>query len=439
MPEHSSIAVADGAESFRVIKIMYLQRERELAAVQRISEALSQRMKLQDLIEQALRTTLDVLNAENGSLLLADPDRERLVFCHSIGDKPVPLGTVIPWTRGIAGAVFQSNKAEIVSDAQKDPRHLAEIDLMCGSVTRDMITIPLKKWRGDPIGVLQVMNKRHGQLDEQDAGILTIICALSAMAIEQARLFELTKRAELAQERTQALTQSQARLRALATELNLAEQRERKRIATEVDAHLSQSLVVGKMKLSQARQLPGLMPGCQGLLNEVDQVLTQSITYTRTLVTDLAPPALQDFGLLGGLEWLVEQMRHHGLAVSLQTSVSQLQLPEYQAIPLFESIRELLTNVMKHAKSDDVTVTVSLEQPSGSLRIAVRDNGVGFDPVAVKKNPENVSKFGLFSIGERMQALGGTFEIESLPGHGTIARLTLPVNETNVDLPQYSE
>ena len=232
-----------------------------------------------------------------------------------------------------------------MSDAQKDPRHLAEIDLMCGSVTRDMITIPLKKWEGDPIGVVQVMNKRHGQLDEQDVGILTIICALSAMAIEQARLFEHTKRAELAQERTRALTQSQARLRALATELNLAEQRERKRLATELHDHLAQSLVVGKIKLSQARQMPGLMPGCQGLLNEVDQVLTQSITYTRTLVADLAPPALHDFGLLGGLRWLVEQMRHHGLAVSLHTSLEQLQLPENQAILLFQSIRELLTNV----------------------------------------------------------------------------------------------
>src|SRR5215510_14134783 len=202
MPKHSSIT--DDAERFRNLEKMYLQRERELAAVRCISDALSQRMKLQDLIEQALRTTLEVLNAENGSLLLADAERERLVFCHSIGDKPVPLGTVIPWTRGIAGAVFQSRKAEIVHDAQKDPRYLAEIDLLCGSVTHDMITIPLKKWDGDPIGVVQVMNKRHGQLDEQDVGVLTIICALSAMAIEQARLFEQAKRAELAQERIRA-------------------------------------------------------------------------------------------------------------------------------------------------------------------------------------------------------------------------------------------
>ena len=204
MPEHFPITADDGAESLRVIKQMYSQRERELAAALRISEALFQRMKLQDLIEHALRTTLDLLNAENGSLLLADADKEQLAFYHSIGDKPVPHGTAIPWTRGIAGAVFQSRKAEIVRDAQKDPRYLTEIDLLCGSLTHDMITIPLKKWDGDPIGVVQVMNKRHGQLDDQDVGVLTTICALSAMAIEQARLFELTKRTELAQERSRA-------------------------------------------------------------------------------------------------------------------------------------------------------------------------------------------------------------------------------------------
>jgi len=304
-----------------------------------------------------------------------------------------------------------------VSDAQKDPRYLADIDLLCGSVTRDIITIPLKMWEGDPIGVIQVMNKRHGQLDEHDVRILTITSALSAMAIEQARLFEHTKRAEVEQERTRALTESHARLQALANEMNLA-------------------LVLGKMKVSQARQLPGLIPKCQDLLNEVDQVLIQSLTYTRTLVTDLAPPALRDFGLLAGLRWLIEQMRHHGLAVSLHTSLENLQLPEHQAILLFQAIQELLTNVMKHAELG-VEVTVSLQQNMGTLQIEVRDNGIGFDPVAVKK--QEFLKFGLFSIGERMQALGGTFEVESMPGHGMRARLTLPVTEMTVDRPQYSD
>jgi signal transduction histidine kinase len=428
MSEHSSITFPYDAERLRVTRELLSQRERELAAAQRISEALSQRMKLQDLIEQTLRTTLDVLNAENGSLLLADVEKEQLVFYHSIGDKPVPHGTVIPWTRGIAGAVFQTRKVEIVADAQKDPRYLDEIDLMCGSVTHDMISIPLKKWEGDPIGVMEVMNKRYGQLDEQDVGILMIICALAAMAIEQARNFERTKRAEVAQERTRALTESQVRLRALASELNLTEQRERKRLATELHDHLAQMLVLGKLKVSQARQLSGLMPKCLGLLNEVDQVLTQSLAYTRTLVADLAPPALRDFGLLAGLRWLVEQMRQHGLEVSLHTSLEQVQLPENHAILLFQSVRELLTNVVKHAESDETTV--SLDQEVGTLRIEVKDNGVGFDPVAEAKNLDNSSKFGLFSIGERMPALGGTFELESMPGHGTIARLTVPVTDT---------
>ena len=112
-------------------------------------------------------------------------------------------------------------------------------------------------------------------------------------------------------------------------------------------------------------------------------------------------------------------------------------VPENQTILLFQTIQELLTNVVKHAQSDEATV--SLNQDMGTLWLEVRDNGAGFDPVAVKKNTENFSKFGLFSIGERMRVLGGTFEVESMPGHGTIARLTLPVNETNVDMTQYSE
>src|SRR5262245_66028503 len=93
----------------------------------------------------------------------------------------------------------------------KDRTDLDYIKFINVSVTRDMITMPLQKWQGDPIGVVQVMNKRHGQLDEQDVGILTITCGLTALAIEQNRLFEQTKDAEVAQERTRVLTEAQDR------------------------------------------------------------------------------------------------------------------------------------------------------------------------------------------------------------------------------------
>src|SRR5262249_16033924 len=149
-----------------------------------------------------------------------------------------------------------------------------------------------------------------------------------------------------------------------------------------------------------------------------------------------APPALRDFGLLAGLRWLIKQMHDHGLEVSLHTSLEQLRLPEDQSILLFQTIRELLTNVVKHAQSAEATV--SLDQDMSTLWFEVRDNGIGFDPRATIKNTE-ISKFGLFSIGQRMSTLGGTFEVESIPGQGTIVRLTLPVTETAVDLRKYSE
>ena len=176
------------------------RRELELAAAQRMSEVFSQQIKLPDIMAQALQIALDVVNAENGSILLADPDARQLVFYHSVGDKPVPSGTAIPWDEGIAGTVFRTGRPEIVPDAQADKRHFKKVEQTTGSITHDMITIPLKKWEGAPIGVLQVMNKRgEAFLNQDDVAILTIISALAAAAIEHTKLVEAAKLAEVAQ------------------------------------------------------------------------------------------------------------------------------------------------------------------------------------------------------------------------------------------------
>lgn len=179
---------------------MLARRELELAAAQRMSEVFSQKIKLQDLLEQSLRIALDVVDAENGSVLLADLEKKTLTFYHSIGERPVPSGTEIPWDEGIAGTVFRTGHPEIVPDAQADRRHFKKVDQDTGAVTHDMITIPLKQWEGDPIGVIQVMNKRGGEfLDRDDLAILTIISALAAVAIEHTKLVEAAKLAEVAQ------------------------------------------------------------------------------------------------------------------------------------------------------------------------------------------------------------------------------------------------
>ena len=235
------------------------------------------------------------------------------------------------------------------------------------------------------------------------------------------------------QERTQALVASQTKLRALATELNLAEQRERKRLAAELHDHLAQLLVLARIKLSQLRLTDNPVPESKSdeLLREMDQTLSESVSYTRTLVADLSPPILHEFGLSAALKWLVQSMQHqHQLPVTFRPPAEdRLDLPEDKAVLIFQSVRELLINAAKHAHCKQALVESKIS--SDTLHIEVRDDGVGFDPTSTRFSPKGSplsSHFGLFSIRERMEALGGTFTIASQPGSGTLATLTLPLS-----------
>jgi signal transduction histidine kinase len=140
---------------------------------------------------------LEVVEATAGSVLLADFTTEQLVFRFSVGECPVPSGTGINFDQGIAGLVFNSKQPVIIADAQADRRHFSGIDALTLSKTKDMIALPLKRWEGEPIGVLEVLNKKSGRLDQDDLAILTVISAFSAIAIEEARLFQEAKIAEV--------------------------------------------------------------------------------------------------------------------------------------------------------------------------------------------------------------------------------------------------
>ena len=223
--------------------------------------------------------------------------------------------------------------------------------------------------------------------------------------------------------RTAELSESQERLRLLTTELNLTEQRERKRLAVSLHDDLAQMLVLCRLKLSQARRVSA----DKGLnfVSQTDQILDEALAYTRTLVADLAPPVLFDLGLPAALKWLATWMNRYEMDVvfSMPDDMS-VKLQEQQAVLLFQSVRELLMNSYKHGRSGEAFVT--LRQEGNVLQIDVVDHGIGFDA----NSATMPTKFGLFNIRERMNALGGSFVIESSPGHGTQATLVLPLRDT---------
>jgi len=239
----------------------------------------------------------------------------------------------------------------------------------------------------------------------------------------------------LVEHQTAELLSRQKQLRGLATELNLAEYRERTKLATELHDHLAQLLVLGLIHVGQAQRVVGDARACGDFLRQTERVLDQSLEYTRTLIADLSPSVLREFGLVTALRWLAEHMQRYQLAVAIEAPES-LRLPpitEGQAVLLFQSVRELLINVAKHGHID--RATVRLRSLDGILRLEVQDAGCGFDLLqtltpslaADNSTSPTSSKFGLFSIGERMTALGGRFDMDSSPGKGTIATLILPL------------
>jgi signal transduction histidine kinase len=227
-------------------------------------------------------------------------------------------------------------------------------------------------------------------------------------------------------ERTRDLVASNHRLQALASELTLAEQRERKRLASELHDYLAQILALGRIKISQLRQKVSAQPEVvQQLVAEVDNLLEKAGEYTRSLMAKLNPPVLDELGLPSALAWLAKQMPLHGLLVEVRVSQERVPLPDDQAVLLFQSVRELLINVAKHAGTDRAVVSLTVD-PDQELRIEVQDNGRGFDPVAIEAKSES-GHFGLFSVKERMQAMGGRLDVKSTRGEGTTVTMRLPL------------
>ena len=223
-------------------------------------------------------------------------------------------------------------------------------------------------------------------------------------------------------ERTHQLTTSYARLRALATDLTIAEQTERRRLATELHDYLAQMLVVTRMKVGQLLRHDHNLD-VRTILHEADQLLHQSLDYTRTLVSELTPQALYERGLSAAVRWLGDQMRRQQiLTVEISLDTPELPLPEADAVLLFHSIRELLFNVLKHGKTDRASVLMSYDQEV--LSITVSDHGRGFEVSDL--SDDGSDRFGLLSVRERMIALGGGFDLQSEPGKGTVASLHLP-------------
>ncbi|MFO8175739.1 MAG: PAS domain S-box protein [Longimicrobiales bacterium] len=210
-------------------------------------------------------------------------------------------------------------------------------------------------------------------------------------------------------------------VRRLAGMLTLVEQRERQRISQILHDDLQQLLYAIQMKLASSPEhaMSG-QPEAWLLQTERSlELLDRAINCTRQLTVELSPPLLEEEGLADAVQWLRTQMRDlHGIEVEIRGDLEPETISKDLQVLLFQSVRELLFNVAKHAETNRARVRIG--SMDGQVRIEVIDEGCGFDPGAVKHAGDALPfGFGIFNVRRRLQLLGGRLEIHSAPGEGT--------------------
>jgi two-component system CheB/CheR fusion protein len=241
---------------------------------------------------------------------------------------------------------------------------------------------------------------------------------------------DLTERRQL-EERLEAMVEERTlQVRELVTQLTMSEQEERRRISAILHDDLQQRLFSHIFQLHEVRYAiaHGDPEGARQTIGEIEEELRSSVQITRDLSVDLSPPILHNEGLVQAVYWLATQMEsQYGLRVELQAEEPFPSLDEDLRVLLFQTIRELLFNVVKHAEVNTVTVTFS--QAGGQVRISVRDQGKGFTTGTASgiANDKAQRNQGLQRIQQRLQLLEGDIEITSAPGQGTVVTLLCPM------------
>jgi signal transduction histidine kinase len=335
-----------------------------------------------------------------------------------------------PWDKGLAGSVFKSGEPAIVADAKKDGRHYPNIDQLTGFRTRDMIVMPLKQWGHPPIGVLEVMNKRDGCLDEGDVALLTVVSALTTAAVEQARLFEQAKLAEVGH-----------RLADIGHDVN--------NLLTPVGYGLSR-IKADLDRLSESpagcdvREMLAALQVSKKTLNTVELTVRRvqdRMKQVMDCVQDVKTPPRLTPCCLGTI--LSEVTRVLG-NVAAVTGV-MLRVEGVDTLPsilgderrLFSLFYNLVDNALAEVPPGGaVTVRGKLDSGDKALLLSVIDTGRGMakDVLESLFSDHTISrKIGGTGLGSKIvkdavDAHGGRISVESTQGVGTTFLIQLPIN-----------
>lgn len=406
--------------------------DRYLQAVGRISEGLYARTDVKDAIRFTISTALELVEAEAGAVFLANANSRQLVCFDAVGDAASTLvGSSIPWNHGLAGAVFSSGEGEIITDVKADGRHLAIGDVTTDYITRQMIVIPLKRWNGEPLGVLQILNKKENVFTKEDADILTIVSALATAVIEQMRTMEALRQSETQLREAQKMEAIGGLAGGIAHDFN--------NLVTVIMGY-SEMLLSGSFDEErwrrELRQIREAGERAAGLTRQL-------LAFSRRQV--LRPTIVDVNEAILGMAGMIQQLVGEDIQVvtNLDSSSRTIEIDRSQ---LEQIVMNLVVNARdameRGGRLEFQTENTYLSEvdklpvsPGPYVVVMVSDTGCGMDPLIQSQvfepffTTKPVGKgtgLGLSTVYGIVKQSGGTITIRSEVGKGTLFTIYLP-------------
>lgn len=276
-----------------------------------------------------------------------------------------------------------------------------------------MVSVPMETDPGGLVGVLNVHTVDHRDFTARDVELLLVIGRLIAGALHQARLHRQLVARERAHEN-------------FVEQVIEAQELERRRLAGDIHDGISQRLITLSYRLDAASRAVSDDPGAASeQLEKARELVDLTLGEARAAISGLRPPVLDDLGLAGGLASLARSIPQIGIDVELV----ETRVPDHIELALYRIAQECLQNVVKHAKATSARLTFAVDagETGDIARLEIIDDGVGFDTFEHPLGSDEMGGYGLLSMAERAEIVGGRLNIRSRPGSGTAVTATIPL------------
>jgi signal transduction histidine kinase len=391
------------------------QSEAMIQTLFRISNKLNSTLDVGTILDELAQEAIRMVNGESGfaGLRTTDGMSVRKYFRQGVA---IPFEHTWASGSGIPGWVLKNKIPYGTSDAANDP--IIQHKLSINEGIRSIICTPIFDSVGEVLGYFDIRNKQDGEgFSISDQELLMALAPAASIAIQNALAYQQR------QTTVAELKESYERLRALAANLELVREEERTQIARDLHDQLGQALTAMKFDLAWLADH----------LGEKDTVLSKKaktitvqmdtmIKTVRRIATKLRPGMLEDLGLAASIEWQARDFeKRTGMVCAVSLSAEDLPIPHAQSVALFRIFQETLTNVVRHANAQHVEV--ELAATTDGLTLQVHDDGRGIHEEEIN----GLHSLGLLGMRERAMQLGGTFDIQGIPGDGTVVTVYIPI------------